>query len=100
MRSAGREGGEVSARTHRGVTSEVLPWHGLETNYSVSVSYKDEEGVTITASKHWIPTLAAAEKIVARYRARWEQVPEGERTAARNAAIAWGANHDCREGQR
>lgn len=87
----------MSRRTHRGVTSEIIPWYGLTTNYSLHVSYKDEGGVTITASKHWITTRAEAEAIVAKYRARWERVPEEERTAARNAAIAWDANHDCRE---
>lgn len=89
----------MSRRTHRGVTSEVIPWYGLETNYSVHVSYKDNDGVKISAEKHWIPTLAEAEALVAKYRARWERVPEEERTAARNAAILHDANHDCREGR-
>lgn len=89
----------MSARTHRGVTSEVTAWHGRETNYSAVVSYDDEQGVRITAAKHWITTRAEAEAIVAKYRARWERVPEEERTAARNAAILHDANHDCREGR-
>lgn len=95
----------MSTRTHRGVTSEITAWHGSylnglpRTDYSAVVSY-NECGVTITASKHWITTLAEAEAIVAKYRARWERPSDDERTAARNAAIAWSANHDCRESQR
>lgn len=89
----------MSIRTHRGVTSEIVAWHGLETNYSLHVSYKDEDGVTIAATKHWLSTYGEAEAIVARYRARWERIPEEERTAARNAAILHDANHDCREGR-
>lgn len=86
----------MSAITHRGVTSKITAWHGLQTNYSVSVSYADD-GVKISAEKHWITTLAEAEAIVAKYRARWERIPDDERTAARNAAILHDANHDCRE---
>lgn len=70
----------MSTRTHRGVTSSIDAYHGLKTNYSVSVSYADD-GVTITASKHWIYTRSEAEAIVAKYRARWERDPvsnEGE----------------------
>ncbi len=86
----------MTTLTHRGVTSSIDAYHGLKTNYSVSVSYADD-GVLIHASKHWIPTLAEAEAIVAKYRARWERIPDDERTAARNAAILHDANHDCRE---
>jgi hypothetical protein len=90
----------VSRRTHRGVTSEITAWYGITANYSVVVAYDDEHGVRIAATKNWITTLAEAEAIVAKYRARWERVPEEERTAARNAAILHDANHDCREAQR